>query len=198
MTSKEYKLYVGGNLIQFSRELSGITILKDPLIRKLCPYSLWELRVNDMVLDISQYEPSTKLVEKTIHFFDGEIYNIFKVRNGLGAKKFSMIEYDIDNIEMFKEQMKTLIYDLRKNSEDFDRVIDDIEISKFIIGHKDNTLIYAVCQYAPEDFMDTWFNVLKNSGYEITEISNNSFKISIDSWYLGEPMSISRIINRDF
>ncbi len=199
--SDKYKLYVGGTLIQFSRELSGLSLLKDSSIRLLCPYHTWKIHVDDMILDISQHDPEFIPKDKIVHFFDGNMDNIFKVHNGLGFKKFSVIEYDIgDDLEdynTFKLRMKNLISELRENSKNFDGIVDDIEISNFILRSKDLTLICAVSEYAPFDFMNTWITAIKTTEFEISNVTKNSFNVSYDSWCLGGPSTSSRTIYRE-
>lgn len=193
----KYKLYVDNDLVQFSRELSGLSLLRDPLIRLMCPRSVWKVTVEDMILDVSQRDTSIVLINKKINYFDGNINNIFKIQDGIGLKKFSAIEYDIEDIEMFKIHMKNLIGELRQDSKNFDGSADDLEISNFIINSKDATLVCAVSEYAPLDFMNTWINSIRKSGYNVANITDKSFEILYKLWCLGEPMTISRTVIRD-
>jgi hypothetical protein len=87
-----FKLYVGGRLVQFGEKLSDLSLLKDPDIRKQCPYHRWELCTEDITIDISQYDPSEKLIVKTLEYFDGTANNVFMVNSGLGGSKFK-VEY---------------------------------------------------------------------------------------------------------
>jgi hypothetical protein len=116
MADRRYKLYVDGDLVQFSRKLPGLSLLRDPLIRLMCPHSTWKIIVGDMTLDVSQCDPNIILINKTISYFDGNIHNIFKIQDGIGSRIFSPIEYT----EMFKIHMKNLIGELRQDSKNFD------------------------------------------------------------------------------
>ncbi len=197
MAECKYKLYVDDDMVQFSRELSGLSLLRDPLIRIMCPNSIWKVTVGDMSLNVSQYDPNISLVNKTINYFDGSISNIFKICNGIGKKKFSVIEYDVEDNEMFKNHMKNLVGELRQNSKNFDGVVNDDEISNFILNSKDIVLICAVSEYAPLDFMNVWIRTLKNNGYDISDLTHNSFRISFHSWCLSNQMTSYRTIHRE-
>jgi hypothetical protein len=197
MADGKYKLYVDCDLVQFSQELSGLSLLRDPLIRLLCPHSVWKITVGDMILDVSQRYPNIILINRTISYFDGNINNVFKIQDGIGSKKYSSIKYDIEDTEMYKIHMKNLIGKLRQDSKNFDGVVDDIEISNFIINSKDMTLVCAVSEYAPLDFMNVWINSIRNNVYHISNITYRSFDILYESWCLGGPMTSSRTIIRD-
>jgi hypothetical protein len=202
MSSDKYKLYVDDKLIQSGRKLADLTLLKDESIRKLCPWHTWEIRTEDITINVSQYDPGVKLIDKKIEYFDGISHNAFRVHNGFGLKKFSVDlknnYYDQYNLEEenTEEFVGNKIRDLRKQAKDFDGVVDDVEISMYLIKAK---FVYPVFRYAPLDFMDSWIKAIKqNNYYHISDIKDDSFIVYTESWCLGAPCNINtKIVRKD-
>lgn len=89
-----FELFVGGNLVQTGNKLSDLTLLLETSNRDICPYHSWVISENDIKIDVSRYSPTTKLITKDIHYFDGLYNNIFRICGGLGKKIFSFPKFD--------------------------------------------------------------------------------------------------------
>lgn len=86
---------------------------------------------------------------------------------------YMLIDRDpLDNPERFREQMKDLVPNLRK------QLANDLDISKFILNSGDTTVIFNLAEYAPSSFLDVWLGTLLDNDYVITEVTDQSFKLS--------------------
>jgi len=181
-----YKLNVGGQLVQQAQTFEGLTLLKDPKLRRECIFHQWVVHCpNGTVVPFDvPYKNESK--DFTVPYFDGVVDSIFLIRCGMGGKMsiYMLIDRDpLDNPERFREQMKDLVPNLRK------QLANDLDISKFILNSGDTTVIFNLAEYAPSSFLDVWLGTLLDNDYVITEVTDQSFKLS--------HLDLSKVVKRD-